>query len=84
MKIQAFLFIATLVLFTTLVQDTEGAIAVLPPGKKGLQRKVRTWSQLKSKAWLDTRLGLHVPAPKYIVAHDRAIYNQTELNLSVV
>lgn len=40
MKIQTFLFIATLILCTTFVQDTEGAFGLLPSGKRELERKV--------------------------------------------
>lgn len=41
MKIHAFLFIATLLLFTAFIQDTEEALSSFPPpGRRELQRKV--------------------------------------------
>lgn len=40
MKIQAFLFIAALLLFTSFIQDTEGVIGLMPPGRRELNRKV--------------------------------------------
>ena len=40
MKIQAFMFVAALLLFTAFVQDGEGAIGFMPPGRREVQRKV--------------------------------------------
>jgi len=40
MKIPACLLLAALLLFTAFVQDTEAALALYPPGRRELERKV--------------------------------------------
>ena len=57
MKIQAFLFIAALLLFTAFVQDTDGALGFAKPGRRELKRKVCTVSTKESKK---TRLALYL------------------------
>ena len=42
MKITALVLISALLLFSTFVQNSEGFGGTLPPGNKGLQRKVCT------------------------------------------
>ena len=48
MKIQALLFVAAFLLFTTFVQDTEGAFGGFHPGRRELKRQVCTPQKIQN------------------------------------